>query len=30
MWLTLTALGLLVLRARRTALAEVDRVAGGD
>jgi uncharacterized protein (TIRG00374 family) len=30
MWLTLTALGLLVLRSRRTALAEVDRVAGGE
>jgi len=30
MWVTLTALGLLVLRVRRTALAEVDRAAGGD
>ena len=28
MWVTLTALGLLVLRVRRTALAEVDRAAG--
>jgi uncharacterized protein (TIRG00374 family) len=30
MWVTLTALGLAVLRARRTPLAEVDRVAGGE
>jgi uncharacterized protein (TIRG00374 family) len=28
MWLTLTALGLAVLRLRRTSLLEVDRVAG--
>ena len=30
MWITLTALGLAVLRARHTPLAEVDRVAGGE
>ncbi len=30
MWVTLTALGLAVLRARQTPLAEVDRVAGGE
>jgi len=30
MWVTLTGLGLAVLRARHTPLAEVDRVAGGE
>ncbi len=29
MWVTLSALGFLVLRSRRTTLAEVDRAAGG-
>ena len=30
MWVTLTLLGLAVLRLRRTSLAELDRVAGGS
>jgi uncharacterized protein (TIRG00374 family) len=30
MWVTITGLGLLVLRLRRTSLEEVDQVAGGD
>ncbi len=30
MWLTLTALGLAVLRSRRTSLGEVDRAVGGS
>jgi threonine/homoserine/homoserine lactone efflux protein len=29
MWMTLTALGLAVLRSRRTSLADVDRAVGG-
>ncbi len=29
MWVTLTALGLVVLRGRRTSLSEVDRAVGG-
>jgi len=30
MWITLTTVGLLVLRGRRTTLGEVDRAAGGS
>jgi uncharacterized membrane protein YbhN (UPF0104 family) len=28
-WLTLTGLGLLVIRSRRTSLGEIDEAAGG-
>ena len=30
MWVTITGLGLLVLRLRRTSLEEVDQAAGGS
>jgi len=30
MWLTLTGLGLAVLRLRRTSLGEIDLAAGGS
>jgi threonine/homoserine/homoserine lactone efflux protein len=30
MWLTLTGLGLAVLRLRRTSLGEIDQAAGGS
>ena len=30
MWVTITGLGLLVLRLRRTSLEEIEQVAGGS